>query len=429
MEENMKDKSKDINISLKYPEMTEVLDLEKNKEEKRNADDYDRRTNKLINLICPHCGEHFVSKFSKIYGKPICPVCGKVLFAKANSIAYLRPLLASLWDKENNDIEDDPQLIRAYSNKPYHFKCSVCGKSVMRKPNKVGKHDTVLCDKCQIINKSSFRETAIYYYCQQYFEDVIWHKKSPEGHEIDVYIQDCDVGINFDGKVHAPTLKRDLEIQKSIRSVVNKLYVLSEVNNNENEFVQFISYKADDQNFSESILKLLKKIDDTKNYDIDVKRDYQKINKIYYDFIASTGSVLKTVFEYSPELMDEWDYEKNELDPNTIAYNSCVEVFWKCKYNHNYKMSVYKKCVSKNKCPYCAHRKFLKGFNDLNSVLPNFVKENWDFERNKNLISPDEIFKSSKRYAYFKGFENKQMIVTQVQNYTRRLKRRHLEIR
>ena len=39
MEENMKDKSKDINISLKYPEMTEVLDLEKNKEEKRNADD------------------------------------------------------------------------------------------------------------------------------------------------------------------------------------------------------------------------------------------------------------------------------------------------------------------------------------------------------------------------------------------------------
>jgi hypothetical protein len=92
-------------------------------------------------------------------------------------------------------------------------------------------------------------------------------------------------------------------------------------------------------------------------------------------------------------------------------------------------MSVYKKCVSKNKCPYCAHRKFLKGFNDLNSVLPNFVKENWDFERNKNLISPDEIFKSSKRYAYFKGFENKQMIVTQVQNYTRRLKRRHLEIR
>ena len=47
------------------------------------------------------------------------------------------------------------------------------------------------------------------------------------------------------------------------------------------------------------------------------------------------------------------------------------------------KMNVYKKCITKNKCPYCAHRKFLKGFNDLNSVLPNFVKENWDFERNK----------------------------------------------
>ena len=92
-------------------------------------------------------------------------------------------------------------------------------------------------------------------------------------------------------------------------------------------------------------------------------------------------------------------------------------------------MNVYKKCITKNKCPYCAQRKFMKGFNDLNSVLPNFVMNHWDFERNKNLISPDEIFKSSKRYAYFKGFENKKKIATQVQNYTRRLKRRNLEIR
>lgn len=72
MEKNMKDKSKNINISLKYPEMKDVLDFEKNEEEKRNVDDYDRRTNKLINLICPHCGEHFVSGFSKIHGKPVC---------------------------------------------------------------------------------------------------------------------------------------------------------------------------------------------------------------------------------------------------------------------------------------------------------------------------------------------------------------------
>ena len=429
MEENMKDKSKDINISLKYPEMKDVLDFEKNKEEERNVDDYDRRTNKLINLICPHCGEHFVSGFSKIHGKPVCPFCKEVMYAKVNSIAYQRPVLASLWDYEHNDANEDPKLIPAHSNKPYHFKCSVCGKSVVRKPNKVGKHDTVLCENCQIINKSSFRETAIYYYCQQYFDNVVWHKKSAEGHEIDVYIEDYDVGINFDGKVHASTLKRDLEIQNSIRNVVNKLFVLSEVNENENEFVQFISHKADDNKLSKSILELFKKIDNTKNYDIDVKRDYQKINKIYYDFIASTGSVSKTIFEFAPELNEEWDYEKNELDPNTIAYNSCVEAFWKCKNSHSYKMSVYKKSVTKNKCPYCAHRKFLKGFNDLNSVLPNFVMNHWDFERNKYLISPDEVFKYSKRYTYFKGFENKKKIAAQVQNYTRRLKRRNLEIR
>lgn len=135
------------------------------------------------------------------------------------------------------------------------------------------------------------------------------------------------------------------------------------------------------------------------------------------------------MFEYAPELKKEWDYEKNQIDPNSVSFNSCVHVYWKCENKHSYNMTIYKKAISKNQCPYCTHKKFKKGFNDLQLILPNFVDQYWDYDRNKDSIMPNEIFKSSKKFAFFKGSKEKKKIVTMVQNYTKQLKRKGLNIR
>ena len=45
--------------------------------------------------------------------------------------------------------------------------------------------------------------------------------------------------------------------------------------------------------------------------------------------------------EHNPELLKEWDYEKNNelgLTPETISYGSAKKVWWICPKGHSYLM-------------------------------------------------------------------------------------------
>ena len=37
-----------------------------------------------------------------------------------------------------------------------------------------------------------------------------------------------------------------------------------------------------------------------------------------------------------PELLNEWDYEKNNIMPSDISIWSKNKVWWKCKYGHEW---------------------------------------------------------------------------------------------
>ena len=206
-----------------------------------------------------------------------------------------------------------------------------------------------------------------------------------------------------------------------IRSVINKFFVVSEVMRDENEYLLYIdkNRKADNE-YSKVLLDLFNRIDSTKSYDIDVVRDYQIINQIYNDYLRSIGIVITSVFDYAPELREEWDFDKNVIDPSTVAYNSTQEVYWRCSKNHSYKMAIGKRTRLKCGCPYCANRKLLPGFNDLQTLLPEFVKNHWDFERNKGIIEPNGVLRYTKKIAFFIGIEEPKTICSQVQNYIRR---------
>ena len=83
-------------------------------------------------------------------------------------------------------------------------------------------------------------------------------------------------------------------------------------------------------------------------------------------------------------------------------------------------MAIGKRARLKCGCPYCANRKLLPGFNDLQTLLPEFVKNHWDFERNKGIIEPNEVFCFSNKLAYFNGVKELKTIGSQVRNYKRR---------
>ena len=114
------------------------------------------------------------------------------------------------------------------------------------------------------------------------------------------------------------------------------------------------------------------------------------------------------VFEMLPELVEEWDYEKNgDLHPKNVAWKSGKEIWWICSNGHSYNMSPNQKMKTDRKtkelrivqCPICTGNRILKEYNDLATTYPELM-EQWDYE--KNSIDPCETNPGSHLKAWWK---------------------------
>ena len=88
-----------------------------------------------------------------------------------------------------------------------------------------------------------------------------------------------------------------------------------------------------------------------------------------------------------PELIVQWDFEKNTILPTEVTTGSHKKVWWKCKLGHSWEARIDSR-INGASCPYCAGRKVWPGFNDLATTHPKLVRT-WDWE--KNTILPTEI--------------------------------------
>ncbi len=100
--------------------------------------------------------------------------------------------------------------------------------------------------------------------------------------------------------------------------------------------------------------------------------------------------------------MAEWNWEKNNelgLDPKTLTLGSGKKAWWKCSKGHEWQASMNSRSTGRA-CPYCANKKVLKGFNDLQTVNPNLSSE-WDYERNEGL-KPTDVLPNSDKKVWWK---------------------------
>lgn len=96
-----------------------------------------------------------------------------------------------------------------------------------------------------------------------------------------------------------------------------------------------------------------------------------------------------------PEILDEWDYTKNEMSPESITKGSHAKIWWKCKNCHSWQTSVGNR-IKGHGCPYCSGRFAIKGINDLQTVNPLLAKE-WNYNKNGNLKPEDVKYGSTKK--------------------------------
>lgn len=110
-----------------------------------------------------------------------------------------------------------------------------------------------------------------------------------------------------------------------------------------------------------------------------------------------------------PDLVKEWDYQKNGiLKPTDISAKSGKFVWWikhyddpttgKC-FDFSWKAKIIDRTNGEG-CPYLSGKAIWKGFNDLETLRPDLAKE-WDYERNGSL-TPSDITTGSGKIVWWK---------------------------
>ena len=107
----------------------------------------------------------------------------------------------------------------------------------------------------------------------------------------------------------------------------------------------------------------------------------------------------KSLAETHPDLIQEWSDRNLPLTPPQITYGSNKRVWWKGACGHEWLASP-KSRTSGEKCPYCAGKRVLAGYNDLASLYPELAKE-WS-SKNEDL-SAEEVTTGSHKKVWWKG--------------------------
>jgi DNA-directed RNA polymerase subunit RPC12/RpoP len=109
--------------------------------------------------------------------------------------------------------------------------------------------------------------------------------------------------------------------------------------------------------------------------------------------IHSKLMATKPLSETHPALAAEWHPTRNpDLTPDKVSAGSNKRVWWLADCGHEWDTEV-KLRLRGYGCPFCAGRRILRGFNDLNTLYPELGKE-WHPTKNGDLL-PDNASASS----------------------------------
>ena len=316
-----------------------------------------------------------------------CPYCaGKKVLEGFNDLRTVNPALAEEWNYEKND-GLAPVHVTVNSNKKAWWKCSKGHEWQATISNRnIGRG----CPICNSERNTSFPEYAIVYYLTKHGLGVI-HSYREKGYELDIFIPSKKIAIEYDGGIwHKNRIKNDLEKNFKCKKDGIKLYRIREglppLNDNSIDFI--VQKKQKD--LEKALRVILSQITGA-NIDVDLVRDTIAIENLR-EYIEKENSLLL----YNPELSKEWNYEKNgNLKPEYLKANSGKKVWWKCSEGHEWQSPI----ADRNKghrCPYCAGKKVLEGFNDLRTVNPSLAKE-WNYEKNNGLAPVDVTVNSNKK--------------------------------
>lgn len=248
-------------------------------------------------------------------------------------------------------------------------RCKICGCKWKVSPDSILRGTG--CPKCSMVNHTSFPEQAIFFYIKKAFSSAVNSYKDifSDGMELDVYIPELKVGIEYDGQKWHTNKKRDNRKYEICVANGIKLIRISEGTQvlSCDKFIKS-TYTASNKKILNPIIEeLLRYLNGS--CDVDVIRDEIKIKEQYYQNRKQISLVVKC-----PEISKEWNYNRNgTLTPDMVLPGSGDKVWWKCSTcGYEWQAYVYVRTgKEKAGCPACAGKVVIKGCNDLKHLDQN----------------------------------------------------------
>ena len=363
------------------------------------------------------CGHEFkASVYERLKGLG-CPYCAKYnkrVLKGYNDLATINPVLAKEWNYEKNaDLKNGsnrdvstPDKVTAVSGLKVWWKCKKGHEWKAAISNRTNGNGCPFCSKAG----TSVPEQGVAYYLEQICK--VEQRIKIFGKEIDVYLPDYNIGIEYDGVFYhnADSSKKEKEKNRILSENGISLIRIKESTENKVEVGEptIIKYSFDDmgKNYEWAIVELCKLLASNTGNDlfnsviVDTRKDFIIIRQRVDLYNKENNLAVKY-----PELIKEWDYKKNGvLTPEMFTYGSKAIVWWKCPMGHEWKTAINHRTKRGDGCAICSQKKMLKGYNDFESwCLANdkgdILKE-WDYSKNPS--NPSSYSRQSTKRVWWK---------------------------
>lgn len=291
--------------------------------------------------------------------KETCPFCNKQKVYSEYNLFTEFPYFAKQWNyKENGTLT--PLNVSPKTNKNVWWICEYDPKHTWQ--DRISNR-TILkrqCPMCSKIFKISFPARVIFYYIKKYFCDCEIEYKISNKYTADLYIPSYKIIIEYDGWFyHSSKESQDREKIKDDFFIKNGYDVIHIKEKREKiEDIQFLNntliyhlkegYKNLDDMLKYFIKILENKTNNNINIDINMERDFEQIENLFYCVKKSNSLAVK-----KPEFAKEWS-KNNDYSADCISTSNNYKAKWICpKCKQEYSCRVNNRVNHGSGCPHC----------------------------------------------------------------------------
>ena len=330
-----------------------------------------------------------------VYGRTAgngCPYCANLkVLVGYNDLESQFPDIAKEWHPTKN-AELTARRVVSKANKKVWWICSVCGNEWQATISKRALGQG--CPICAKGTQTSFPEKAIVYYLRALGLNVAENFRADwlDSFELDIYLPELRVAVEYDG--YAWHKSPDKDIRKSDLCKLNRVSLIRIREDRcptieDDSICFYIPHRNDDGlnaaiMFVISTLQLIVNTSIEQEVVVDVAKDRMRI----YDLMELRKQE-NSFAALRPDLLDEWDYEKNgTMQPEDVTPFSDKKVWWKCRRHGHEWEAVVKSRTKGTGCPVCSGNRVLTGFNDLATMAPELANE-WHLTNNAPLTASE----------------------------------------